>query len=215
MSKVTSIIRDLVALVADRNTEAALAGILGQPQKLNIRPVTWEIFVHPERDPGCFRRSPEFLSAIRGQYNHALVMFDRYGCGHEVLDSMELENDVESRLRRSGWGNCAAAVCLDPELECWIWSDSPHVERVLGWKATKRELRSWLTLKGLWEPSSLKPSQPKKAMEAVLRYVRKPRSSVIYQQLAENVSFRRCSDRAFIRLIQVLRNWFSVEERGE
>jgi hypothetical protein len=33
-------------------------------------------------------------------------------------------------LFTSGWENRAAAVVLDPELEIWVWSDSPEVEAV-------------------------------------------------------------------------------------
>jgi hypothetical protein len=53
-----------------------------------------------------------------------------------------------------------------------------------------------------------KPKHPKKALEKALRMARKPRSSAIYQALAEKVGLARCSDQAFIKLKTALQNWF-------
>jgi hypothetical protein len=50
--------------------------------------------------------------------------------------------------------------------------------------------------------------RPKEALEKALYAARKPRSSAIYQSLAEMVSLARCSDRAFIKLKETLRKWF-------
>lgn len=200
---------DLVVLVADNNARAAVAGILARPQALGIRSVTYDLFVHPERDPGCFLRSPDFLRPMLRRALHALVIFDRHGCGRDDWDRVDLERDLEQRLRDSGWDNRAAAVCLDPELEAWVWSDSPQVPLALGWAPTQAsDLRPWLIEYGLWEPGRPKPSQPKRAVEAVLRHTWKPRSSSIYEHLARTVSLQRCSDPAFARLVQVLRAWF-------
>lgn len=199
---------DLVVLVADNNMQATLKGILGRPEALGIRPITWEIFVHPQRDPGCLRHGSSFLSELRGRYSHALLMFDRHGSGREELDRVTIENQVEEHLVNSGWGENAAAICLDPELECWVWGDSPEVAAALGWVNRDRDLRFWLREKGLWMSGRPKPLEPKKALEAVLFEVRKPRSSAIYGGLAERVSLQRCSDPAFQRLRQVLLTWF-------
>ena len=44
---------DLVCVVADKNMKAAMEGILGRHQALGIVAPTYEIVVHPDRDPGC------------------------------------------------------------------------------------------------------------------------------------------------------------------
>lgn len=188
--------------------EAALRGILARAEALKIRSITWEFFVHPEHDPGCFLRGQELLLAQQNRFAHALVMFDRQGCGQERRLRTDLESDVEKRLHDSGWGNRAAAVCLDPELECWVWSDSPEVAVALGWAGHQPTLRPWLAEQGLWSSGSTKPPDPKKAVLAALREVRKPKSAAIYQRLAERVSFQRCSDQSFQRFCQILRTWF-------
>lgn len=204
---------DLAVLAADRNTEAALKGLLGRWQALGIRPVTWKTYVHPERDPGVFRQAAEFLRPLRGQFAHALVLFDRHGCGREGMEGMtaeDLEADLESRLHASGWADRAAAICLDPELEVWVWSSSPEVAAALGWGARAAELRSWLEAHGLWRPHEPKPHAPKEAVEKALWEKRVPRSSAIYERLAQRVGVRRCTDRAFRKLTAVLQRWFSM-----
>lgn len=198
---------DLIALVADKNTEYALKGLLARPERVGIRPITANVFAHPERDPGCLLRAPDFLRPLRDQYAHALVMLDREGSGRDHKTRLELEADLETRLR-TDWKTRAAAVVLDPELENWVWSDSPHVAAILGWQSREPDLRTWLAREGLWHHDVLKPPRPKEAVERALRAALKPRSSALYRQLAEKVSLNRCSDPAFAKLGMTLREWF-------
>ena len=50
--------------------------------------------------------------------------------------------------------------------------------------------------------------RPKEAFQAALREARRPRSSSLYQQIAEKVSLHRCKDRSFLEFMDVLRSWF-------
>jgi len=200
--------RDLVLLVPDKNIEATMNGVLGRPQAVPMRRITWNVFVHPEKDPGCLLRGSEFLRPLRRQFRYALVVFDRQGSGREDLSRGRLQSTVHEDLRASGWGDCCAVVCLDPELENWVWSDSPEVAAALGWTGGHPDLRPWLEAQGLWVAERQKPYDPKRAMERVLWEVRKPRSSSIYTRLAERVGFDRCTDRAFLHLRRTLRGWF-------
>jgi len=199
---------DLVVLVADKDMEAAFQGLLGRPRSLGTRLVRFRIFVHGESDPGCFLRGPAILRSLTDDYSYALIAFDREGCGREGLDRVELEADLERRLAETGWAQRSAAICVDPELENWVWSDSPHVAQVLGWTDTTTPLRDWLRDKGHWTPECGKPSRPKEAVERVLRHVRKPRSSALYRRLASCVGLQRCDDPAFLRLKRILSAWF-------
>ena len=200
---------DLVILVPDRNVEAALDGLLATPARLGMRNLSFEIHVHVHRDPGCFLTAHEFLRPFAGRCAHALVVFDRIGCGREALQAEDLEQAVRFRLRDSGWADRAAAVAIDPELEIWVWSDSPHVASCLGWEGGIRELRSWMASEGLWIQEHPKPADPKRALERVLRQVRKPRSSAIYARLASSVGLDRCRDPSFARLRGILSGWFA------
>lgn len=200
--------QDLVVLVADKNMEAAASGIFTRSAALRIRDVTKKIYVHPERDPGCLLSSRDFLRPFSGQFEHALVLFDREGCGQEMKSREDLELDVEKELSVNGWADRATVIVIDPELESWVWNDSTHVDDVLGWRGKNPTLREWLGNKGFLNAGEIKPSRPKEAMEGALRFVRKPHSSAIYLQIAQRVSIERCTDGSFIKLKQVLQQWF-------
>lgn len=203
--------KDLVVLVADKNMECAIRGIVSRGRALAFRTVDFDIYVHPERDPGCLRKAHIFLRPFSESYAHALVAFDRQGCGREEQTRQDLESEVEGNLARSGWDDRAACVVIDPELEVWVWSDSPHVESVLGWEGQAPRLRDWLQQQELWLPAKPKPLQPKDCVEKALRRAGKPRSSSLYLRLARLVSMDRCSDGAFRKLKNTLSRWFPAE----
>ena len=54
--------KDLILLVADKNMEASLKGLLTRFRSLKLRQVTFDLYVHPERDPGCLLRAHDFLA---------------------------------------------------------------------------------------------------------------------------------------------------------
>jgi len=202
--------KDIVALVADRNMEFAVQGLLSRHQSLNIRPVAADVFVHPERDPGCFLRGHDFLGPWVNSYHQALVLFDREGCGRDSDSRQDLELAVEGRLTTSGWGPRAAAVVIDPELEAWVWVNSPRVEDTLGWGGRVPDLRTWLREQGMLAQTADKPSRPKEAVQEALRIARKPRSSALYLQLAQGVTLDDCTDPAFRKLRGTLAAWFGT-----
>lgn len=195
-------------LTADKNTEFALRGILERPKALEICAVSVDYFVHPHRDPGCLRESHNFLRAFIRNYSHALVLLDRDGCGRESSSRAELEDQIETELNGSGWEGRAAAIVIDPELEAWVWSSSPVVASVLGWRQRKLDLQTWLQQQEYVERGQTKPEQPKEAMENALRIALRPRSSALYEQLAQQVSLAKCEDSAFLKLKTTLQAWF-------
>ncbi len=134
---------DLVVLVADKDIEYAMRGLLNRQKALGIRVVSAEVFAHPEHDPGCYLRSHTFLRSMVNRYAKAMVLFDRHGCGAEGRTRAELEAEVEGRLENSGWQGRCGAVVLDPELEVWVWSDSPHVAEILGWRGRTPPTGVW------------------------------------------------------------------------
>jgi hypothetical protein len=200
---------DLIVLVADKNMEFSIQGVLNRPRSLQLCDFSSTIYVHPERDPGCATRPHEFLRGFAAQYRHALVVLDHQGCGREKTPPEELENAIEEQLKQSGWAYSAALV-ISPELENWVWSASPHVNTVLGWSDKEVSVQQWLEQCGEWALSSPKPDDPKRALERALREVRKQRSSSLYAELAKLVSLERCTDRAFLKLKTTLGTWFPI-----
>jgi hypothetical protein len=196
--------KDLVILVADKNMRAMVRALLARTQSLGIRDITVDVFAHSNQDPGVLTGADEFLAPFCRQYAYALVMFDREGCGQDhPVD--ELTKQVQERLNKRGWVGRSRVVVLDPELESWVWSDSPHVARALGLSSTDLDN---LLLKEYGSRDHAKRTCPKEAIEHVLRHSGKPRSSSIYKEIAQRVSLRRCNNVAFLAFKECLREWF-------
>lgn len=202
--------KDLVILAADKNMEFTLRGLLGRPESLGTRKIDFDVFVHPAKDPGCRDDAHTFLRAFSSKYHHGLVMLDREGSGRESRSRADLEREIEEKLSQNGWGDRAAAIVLDPELEIWVWSDSPVVEEALGWPIDGVSLRDALSLAGLLEKGAAKPADPKGAMEFALRKTGFARSSSIYRAIAQRVSLKRCEDPALHKLRATLQQRFAI-----
>jgi hypothetical protein len=205
---VVAVHKDLVVLTADKNAQFALRGIMSRGRAMRIRSIQVDFHVHPGRDPGVLRNAHEFLRAFARSHGHALVVLDREGCGQEQVSRDELETTIEGALRNTGWGDRGRAIVIDPELDIWVWSDSPHVPSELGWLESDPAVVAWLEEQG-FAFAGRKPERPKEALEAVLRKVCRPRSSAIYQALAEKVGLSRCTDQAFDKLRTTLQAWFA------
>ncbi len=198
----------LVVLAADRDIEEAIKVVLGQRfMSLRMRRVLFECLRHPNRDGGCRANAAEFLRPFQGRFSHALVVFDREGCGSSAARTA-IERQVETELARSGWQGCGKAIVIDPELEEWVWSESPEVLECLGWNHGYAELRSWLAEEKVWSHSLDKPQEPKQALHLTLRHTRRRRSSQIFREIAARVSLAHCQDPAFRKLRATLQDWF-------
>ncbi|CUU34601.1 MAG: hypothetical protein K6U12_08260 [Armatimonadetes bacterium] len=170
--------KDLVILVADRDMEQTLLGLLSRPKALAIREISFDIFIHPEHDPGVFLQGADFLRSLADQYCFALAMLDREGCGQERRSPEELENDLQARLESAGWEGRCAVVVLNPELEAWVFSSSTHVAEVIASGDTELYERK---VSATPKNSLGKPERPKELMESLLREKRIPRSSSLYR----------------------------------
>lgn len=199
---------DLVVLVADKDMEQAMRGLLQRRQSLAIRTLTFNIFSHPEHDPACARHGVEFLSNLSKQYDHGLLLFDHQGCGREGDAPETLQQSLNDEFMRTEWADRAKAIVIAPELEAWIWSESPNVDVVAGWHGRSPRLREWLVAQGLLLEGESKPHDPKQAFHAALREVGMARSASLYRQLAEKVSLQACEDRSFQELKSTLQAWF-------
>ena len=142
---------------------------------------------------------------------HALVVLDHLGSGQEGRTAEEVARDLRGRLSRAGWAERADVIVIEPELESWVWSSSPHVEQVLGWEGRQPGLRNWLTERGLWPDGVAKPLDPAASLRQALRKVSLPHSAALFGKLAGTVSLERCEDRSFQRLKTTLRSWFRAE----
>jgi hypothetical protein len=199
--------KDLVVLVADTNMQEAVKELLSKRLKaLGLKTdIESDVYKHPRKDPGVFHEAHKFLRPLQGKYRYALVMLDREGSGQESKSAQQIEDEIQKRLDQVGWKDYSAVIVLDPELEVWVFSSSPHVIRVIA--EDDRDLyEQVLNAHGMLDTG--KPARPREAMEEMLYRKGIPRSSGLYRDLAEKVSLERCNDRAFQRFREVLRRWF-------
>ncbi len=200
---------DLIVLVPDGDYLQALEGLLtSRFRDLGIREIKFEIIKYARHDPGCFHDSPDVLRAYLLEADKALVIFDHEGSGQEPKTAEDVENDLRHRLSVNGWNNRAEVVTVLPELEIWIWNQSPRLDNFLGWENQPKSLREWMKEEGMWPSGNQKPLKPKEALEKVRRETRTRKSSALFRQLAEETDFVHCTDPAFLKLKTILRGWF-------
>lgn len=198
--------KDLAVLVADKNMDFAMRGILGRPKSIGIRVVSYGITPHGGRAEGVRTSGPETLARLRKEFSHGIMMLDWEGSGSKAESAVALEQELDSRLSPV-WGNEAKAIVIEPELDVWIWGSDNALVRILHWQDSQ-SIRAWLAERGHEFDGRQKPVRPKEALEDLMVQLDEPRSSNLYQRITKSISLPGCVDPAFNRLTSKLRSWF-------
>lgn len=201
--------KNLVVAVADSYQEKVMEALLPRvPLSSGTAAFTYDIIRNIGNDSGSYNDSHELLRPYINDYNFALVIFDYEGTGIENVKSREeAEADVEQLLSINGWNNRNAVIVIKPEIENWMWINSPHVHDAIGWEK-EESLYTWATNKGLIVNNEPKPARPKETLEEALRISQTSKSSAIYKKIISKVSYKNCVDPAFNKMIAKLREWF-------
>jgi hypothetical protein len=203
--------KDCVFVVADKEMKATFDGFFERPalqRLLQIRRFTYDIFSEPTKDPGVYTKAHELVRSFQKTHRHAMVVLDEEWSGSPR--ATKIRQHILGNIHRIGWPeDRVAVVVIVPELEAWILQDRPHFHETV--KFTQPSLRSWLATKGHWREGDIKAHAPKEAIEALCRDGRVPRSSVLYRQIASQISFQGCIDGSFLALCAQLRTWFPAE----
>jgi hypothetical protein len=204
--------KDLIVLVADKNMEFLLRGLLPRiPVIEGIRNFNFEIIVHTYRDPGIFNQSHEFLRSFIDKFRYAIVILDFEGSGHENLTREQIETHIEENLSVAGWNSRSCAIAINPELENWIWVNEVRMQNAISWDS-EIGLYDWLIQNGIKKADELKPKNPKEAFEAAIRTCNTPRSSSLYFEIAKSSSYKNCEDQAFLKMLNQIKLWFAFNE---
>lgn len=205
--------QDLFVLVADADIENVIKGLLTRPRDLRIRCPRFSVERHPRRDSGCRTEAVAWLRPMLRRFSHALVVFDRHGCG-SLKTRERIQSKLEEELYRNGWqegeAKKAKVIVIDPELEAWAWGDRKALPAAMGWKGDAARVRKWLGEQGLWPRDRSKPPDPKTAMQKTMGHFHAPQSPAKYGKLAVRAELRTCRDPAFNELRQTLRDWFPL-----
>ncbi|GMU64621.1 MAG: hypothetical protein AMXMBFR36_08950 [Acidobacteriota bacterium] len=204
---------DLAVLAADGTTVAVLRALFAR-ERWDLALGCGRFGIEPERDifhdalhrdGGVYRNAQELLRPLLGSYRYAMVILDSQFGSERPADEIRVE--VGARLDQNGWRGRSNVVVIDPELESWLWQDSPHVEDALG--VPQRSLRQQLLRSGQWPEGATKPLQPKETFAQLIKNPLKPK--VVYSRIARSVSTRGCTDPAFAHFCGALRSWFPLE----
>ena len=210
--------RPCVILVADSNMAATFRGYFKRDRwhlSLGCAPFEINTDVGADllvdeggNDPGVYTKGHELLRPYQNSHHRALVVLD---CEWEGSPGKQVIVDhITGNLIASGWlADAIKVIAIDPELENWLWQDKPHVATVLGYRG-ERNLRQHLADTGWWPVDAVKPPRPKEAAEWILRQTRQPRSSAIYEKLAERISIAGCTDAAFAEMHATFQAWFPI-----
>jgi hypothetical protein len=205
--------RDLFVVVADLDAEHAIKTLLCSRQKaleieIDFDPAT-DLLRYIGRDPGCCKNAVDLLRAPQSSHKHAILFFDKDGCGEEEKKREEIEAGIEKQLQKNGWlVDSVAVIIFDPELEAWVWSSSPQVAKIMGWGKNFGSLRNYIKKKGFLPPKKSKPSDPKGAMRAALQAAGQRYTATVFAELAKKVSVKGCNDPSFNKFVTFLQKWF-------
>lgn len=199
--------KDLVVLVPDKNVKFGLESLLKRYDSLGTIPFSFDIFIHPERDPGIYKNAHDFLRIFSNKYRYSMVFIDYEGSGQESKNIDKLTAVIKNNLIRNGWQRRCEVIVFNPEAEIWLWVNSLHFYNYFGFNSFE-ELKNHLIEKGLWVSGQNKPRKPKEAFENLLKEKKIPRSSSIYGHFAGKVNFQHCQDTSFLKFKQTIINWF-------
>lgn len=165
---------DLLFFVADKNMAEAVGGLLERDQVHRIvacAPFKFDArrdikVAAGQNDPGLYVRANELLRPLAADYAHAVVIVDEEWDGSPGAE--EIERALRCHLDDAGWSEAnSLGLVVRPEADVWLWSDSPHSARALGW-ASWDVLRPRLEEQGFLAAGRTKPVRPKDAAEWVM-----------------------------------------------
>jgi len=113
MREHTPLKKDLIVLVADKSQEMAIDTLLEHRRpSLDINKITWDIYRHPEHDPGIYRKGSCFLSAFAKQYRRALVVLDAQWEG--TPGTKDIQKKLIQELAEMGWKGRSKVIVIHP-----------------------------------------------------------------------------------------------------
>ncbi|MGI5922318.1 MAG: methylation-associated defense system protein MAD4 [Lentisphaeria bacterium] len=211
--------RDCIFLLADKNMKAAFEGFLTREsfcQSLgcgifDFDPCQDIAVASGDSDPGLYVRGHELLRPYQATHRYAVVVLDAEWEGSPGKEA--IIGNLTENIKKTGWkSDCFVVIAIEPELENWIWQQSDHVAKGLGFNDSS-ELMANKELQAAWPQGQPKPTSPKDILEKLLLKRKIPRSSALYKKITSKVSIKRCLDSEFQRLCESLRTWFPRENR--
>lgn len=216
--------RDIVFLVADLSMQEALRGFLTRDdcyRDFNLGTCPFEFDVSQDlfyaaglNDSGLYTDGHNILAPLQCTHHRAIVIQDAEWEGSPGAN--EICAGLTSRIASTGWPTDRfRVICIEPELETWIWQPSNRVAAQLRFSSVA-EMIAEVRAAGIeWPDGSPKPHRPKEALEAVVRRRGLGWSSAVHRSITTKVSMKGCQDPSFLDLRDTLQRWFPKVTPGE
>jgi hypothetical protein len=212
--------RPLVFHLADGQMEASFLAFFGQSgyahklgcARFDFDPEEDILRVPEHKDPQVFGWAHENLRPFLRSHERAVVVLDRQFPGTPPGGAEEIRQTIKRRLVRAGWreDHCEIVV-IQPMLEAWLWTDSPHVEAALGHRRPPT-LRSKMQQQGLWPEGLDKPPDLKHATATAAAWGGIVCDAALFTTVfASPRSLSGCKEPGFLLLRDTLRRWFPPE----
>lgn len=217
--------RDCIFLVADSQMEATFKGFLGRVdafQQLGTGQFEFDstqdiIRATGGNDPGVYVRGHLLLDLYKVSHRYAVIVLDNQWDGSPGVT--QIEKGIANNMLASGWAaDQFVVIVIDPELEAWIVQDAPEILTLFRLSLNSyMSPKPWLVDQGLWEDALPKPTDPKTALQQLLRQStaqRVPPSAANYQKITRCISVQHCIDPSFHKLRSTLQTWFPPATGG-
>ncbi len=209
--------RDCVFFVADKTMRETFLGFFCRADLrsqlgcglFEFDPEEDLFFAAGQNDPGLWKRADGLLKPFQRTHFRAVVALD---CAWDGSPGQAGIHDAISRqLVASGWDQARfVVIAIDPELEEWIWQDSPILEKAVRHHGVIT-LRETLAARKLWPMGMSKPPNPKEVFDLIRQENQVKKSSSTFRRIASEVPVAACVDPEFQRLAEALRTWFPPE----
>ena len=210
--------RDCVFFVADKTMRETFLGFLSREDRasqlgcgqFSFNPAEDLFFATGQNDPGLFTRAAELVQVFRRTHHKVVIVLD---CDWDGSPGQAaIISQIEEHLMTSGWAReRILVIAIEPELEQWIWQDSPILDDELR-HAGPDSLRAALDARGLWPAHLPKPPSPKEIFNQIRHENRVKKSSSVFKRIAATVPVGACQDSEFHKLAAQLRSWFPAED---
>ncbi|MBK8522745.1 MAG: hypothetical protein IPL58_00575 [Betaproteobacteria bacterium] len=204
--------KDLLIHAADADAEAFLRSLLNRPEALAIRPISFDIHRHPQRDAGMVQSGAELARMNKGRYQKVLLLWDHHGSGRERRQTPEqVVDEISRKLDSFTWSENHKVEILVPELEQWLWFCESAVAAHCG--VTVNRITEWqqdYATKLGRTVGELKQNFPKELFEHLMRErLRQTISPRNFQQIGERASVRSLLHcKSFKAVVMALQSWF-------
>jgi hypothetical protein len=204
--------KDLLVYVADADALGFIRSILQKPAALAIRPISFDIERHPQRDSGMIQSGAELARMKKGRYEKALLVWDHHGSGRDHKQSpQEIGKEMQGKLDSFTWSGNSTVAVLVPELEQWLWFCENAVAANGGVSA--ENLGQWVQEHAEKLGSTvadLKACRPKELFEHIMRdRLKRTVSPRDFEEIGKRASIHalmECS--SFCSIVEALRIWF-------